>query len=1617
MRRVIVTGLVALFFVSGSALAATRIVPVASVGPQDVPGVQLLSNDRSGVDLLLEVPALSMETLTVEGREFQSVAIPGGGLDGAIGQPGIPTFTRLVQIPAESGVTVTATLMDEEDVPGITLMPVQSEENSVLTLDGAAYAREGFDSTPAASVGAAAIARDLRVVPVTFRPVHWDAARKVLRVSHQLRVRIDFAGQDLTNTLTRTSDFIPESFDQLYRSMVINYVSPSSVPEDGGSKRSGTQVGLGTWLVICPNDAGVTSRLQTLMDWRQREGYTVRLATTAETGTTASQIKTYLQNAYNTWTPPLEYVVFAGDGSGSYVIPTFTESLSGYNGEGDHPYSLLAGGDVLSDVNLGRLSFSSLTELEVIVAKSVNYEATPFVTSDPAWFTRACLVGDPASSGYSVIQVQQWIKTRLLKIGYAQIDTVFSGDYPSQMQTALNRGDSIFCYRGWYGFSGWTNANTNALTNIKKLPFAVISTCGTGSWAGSTSNSEAFLRAGTVAAPKAAVGCVGTATTGTHTRFNNCYTFGTMQGLLYENQWEMGAAHTRGKYELYVNYEANDPNEVEYFSYWNTLMGDPAVRVWTGFPTVLSATYPSTLPVGANSVVVTVTEGGYPSEGARVCLLKGTETFCSALTDAAGQVELPVNAAIAGTMKLTVTKHNRQPVLADIAVTAQSIFVGYQSFTVDDDNSGGSQGNGNAIVNPGETIQLGVQVKNFGSQPAANVSARLTTVDPYVTITGANEPFGTIAGGASAWSTAAFGFTVSNAAPDSHVVRFGLDVTSGASQWHSLIDVLVVSADFAAITTTLYNAGNGILDPGETLDMSVSLRNQGGANAATVVGTLTSQSPWITIVDGSGAFGTINVGSTGDNTGDHFTVRADTGTYQGHLAVFRLVTSFNGGALDTTEIALTVGTRSSDDPIGPDRYGYYAFDDTDTSYPEAPVYEWVEIDPNYGGNGTQVVLGDYGDYQDKSLGMNLPFNFTFYGASFNRATICSNGWIAMGDTYLTDYRNWYLPGAGCPQNLIAAFWDDLQEVSSPPGHVYQKYDAVNHRLIVEWSRMHNATGGTATFQAILLDPAFHETYSGDGIVTFQYSSVANTDGTDGYATVGIQNSDHTDAITYTYFNNYPAGAATLAAGRAITFLPTTAQPSGAIQGTVRNASHSLDPLPGAVVSLLGTSRTYASGLNGTYGGTALPGTYTAVCNLPGFAPDTLLGVSIIVGETTTADFSLSDNGGPEITDVTQLVSTTDIGGPYSIDATVDDPSGLGPVSVFYRVWAGGWVEVPMTLDAGTWSAAIPGLPAGSQVNYYVRALDSLGHVSTNPAGAPASFFTFRVTEILYSTDCEDPGDPAWQLGVSGDQATTGIWIRDDPVGTWYNGQPIQPEDDHTPAPGVKCFVTGNGTVGGAVGDADVDGGCTTLLSPVFDLSGSQWASVRYWRWWGEGGNSTDDEFAVDVSSNGGSTWIPLERIPEPMTAWGEAAFDLTTVIALTNQVVFRFQACDLNTPGLVEAAVDDFSLETFSPDLTGVPGAPAGRAVFALGPGRPNPFAGSTTLSFSMERGGTARLAVFDASGRMVRQLVNGPIAAGAHTVAWDGRDDRQARVPSGIYFYRLDVGGQHRQEKLLRLK
>jgi len=97
-----------------------------------------------------------------------------------------------------------------------------------------------------------------------------------------------------------------------------------------------------------------------------------------------------------------------------------------------------------------------------------------------------------------------------------------------------------------------------------------------------------------------------------------------------------------------------------------------------------------------------------------------------------------------------------------------------------------------------------------------------------------------------------------------------------------------------------------------------------------------------------------------------------------------------------------------------------------------------------------------------------------------------------------------------------------------------------------------------------------------------------------------------------------------------------------------------------------------------------------------------------------------------------------------------------------------------------------------------------------------------------------------------------------------------------------------------------------------------------------------------------------------------------------------------------------------------VPGA---GSRWALRQNAPNPFNPSTEISFTLAEAGRAELQVFSLRGQNVRRLVAGSLEAGDHSVTWDGRDDSGARVPSGVYFYKLTAGDFEGMQRMVLLK
>jgi len=239
---------------------------------------------------------------------------------------------------------------------------------------------------------------------------------------------------------------------------------------------------------------------------------------------------------------------------------------------------------------------------------------------------------------------------------------------------------------------------------------------------------------------------------------------------------------------------------------------------------------------------------------------------------------------------------------------------------------------------------------------------------------------------------------------------------------------------------------------------------------------------------------------------------------------------------------------------------------------------------------------------------------------------------------------------------------------------------------------------------------------------------------------------------------------------------------------------------------------------------------------------------------------------------------------------------------------------PLTFVSGTtWSATIPGFDVceNTPAFYFSAQGASTGVVTDPPTGASNPYtFILGSQSIELSDDMES--DLGWTVdALSLDTATAGVWNRVDPVQVGSAPDISQPGDDATTS-GALCWAT-DGSTGSPASAGDVDGGSTSLYSPVIDLTGKIEAEVSYARWYSNhvstGGETPNaDTFLVEVSSDG-VNWVTAQNIgpsgPLTQGGWVASSFHIEDYVSLSSTVQIRFTASDTGADSVVEAAIDD----------------------------------------------------------------------------------------------------------------
>lgn len=281
---------------------------------------------------------------------------------------------------------------------------------------------------------------------------------------------------------------------------------------------------------------------------------------------------------------------------------------------------------------------------------------------------------------------------------------------------------------------------------------------------------------------------------------------------------------------------------------------------------------------------------------------------------------------------------------------------------------------------------------------------------------------------------------------------------------------------------------------------------------------------------------------------------------------------------------------------------------------------------------------------------------------------------------------------------------------------------------------------------------------------------------------------------------------------------------------------------------------------------------------------------------------------------TPQVNITDPNNPTTISVEIFAAEGATfSVDLSYSISGSVFTDLVMIENTlGIWTADIPAQEGGAVVEYYIHAVDGDGNEAFHPLSAPTFPHFFLVGSLGFFTTIsfdDVEADQGWSLGVTGDNASAGIWVREDPVGTWEASDPVQPEDDHTGS-GTTCFVTANAEFTGEnAGAGDVDGGYTTLESPLFPIAPGLSPIVSYWRWYSNdlGFNPGTDSWQVQIR-NLDEAWITLEQTTQADNSWIEKQFLVKNYIDNPSFIQLRFIADDSGEGSLVEAAVDDIRI-------------------------------------------------------------------------------------------------------------
>jgi hypothetical protein len=686
---------------------------------------------------------------------------------------------------------------------------------------------------------------------------------------------------------------------------------------------------------------------------------------------------------------------------------------------------------------------------------------------------------------------------------------------------------------------------------------------------------------------------------------------------------------------------------------------------------------------------------------------------------------------------------------------------------------------------------------------------------------------------------------------------------------------------------------------------------------------------------------------------------------------------------------------------GPDAYGYYFIDSQDSAF-NAPEYNWIEISTY----GTEIAFtGD-----DENFGPFLiGFTFGFYGVDFLTFRACTNGFVSFTSNS-SSYSNLAIPNANEPNDLVAAFWDDLWFEFGGDAYYYSNN---SDTLIIEWKEVPFLDGsGIATFEAII---------TANGNILFQYNTVT---GTNLSHSIGIENQSGSVGLQYVY------NTASDETGKAILY--TLTEPDYGAKDILVLAADAANEYIAAIgaYSDIGTVD-YFNGNTGT----------PTLGTLQGYDCVVVWSNSRFLDSTATGDIlaDFIDAGGAIVIQEFCFYQGYGIAGrlmsqysPFNKGTSYARRT-LGAYEAGHPLMTGidalvDTYSVNVTLRnspivAASYNDGTP-LVAYNPANKLVAINSYMGDAQRNGGDAIAlshnaiNFATNKPAEILLlHADGGNASEARTALLLYPDIHGIDSYVARLSTPSLAFLQQYEVVVVWSDYPFSDSVMLGNRLAdyldsGGSVVMAmfcfaqswQLSGRIMSSYSPF--TVGPRRLATRTLGWHQPGHqlfesvNAITEYFTVNVGIRNGGVSVGSWDDSSPFVAYCPDR-DLVAIngfVGDNNQFTGDMMI-------LLHNAVN-FSRHVGVEDGGGLPDK------FELAQNYPNPFNPTTTIGFDIPRSSRVSLEVFNIIGQRVAVLNNGMLEAGHHTVTFDG-----SSLGSGVYFYRLGAGENVRTKKMLIVK